>query len=280
MIDHTAQEHDRNHDRAARALEVRGLTVAYREVVALEDVDLVLDVGQVTGLVGANGSGKSTLFRSIMGMVRGSHATSTGAISVLGRDGADARRAGLVGYVPQSEDVDWAFPVDVRDVVTMGRYGGLGPTRRARAEDKRAVRDALERVGLADLSTRQIGRLSGGQRKRVFLARAIAQGAQLLLLDEPFAGVDKVSEARITALLRELAAAGCAVLVSTHDLAALPELVDEAVLLQRRVIMTGPPEEVLRPENLARTFGIDPLAAGRRAEPATDPTPTAEGSLR
>ncbi|MBE7699914.1 metal ABC transporter ATP-binding protein [Oerskovia sp. Sa1BUA8] len=248
---------------AAPALHVSGLTVRYREVLALEDVALTLAPGTVTGLIGANGSGKSTLFRSVMGMTRGTGVTWTGDVRVYGRDADAARKDGLVGYVPQSEDVDWAFPVDVRDVVTMGRYGGMGPTRRVRAQDRRAVADALDRVGLADLAHRQIGRLSGGQRKRVFVARAIAQGARLLLLDEPFAGVDKVSEAQITAVLRGLAASGCAVLVSTHDLTSLPDLVDDAILLQRRVILTGPPDVVLRPENLARTFGIDPLAASR-----------------
>ena len=254
---------------APAALAVRGLTVRYRETLALEDVALSLAPGTVTGLIGANGSGKSTLFRSVMGMTRGSGVTQVGDVRIYGRDADAARKDGLVGYVPQSEDVDWSFPVDVRDVVTMGRYGGLGPTRRARAEDRRAVADALDRVGLADLAHRQIGRLSGGQRKRVFVARAIAQGARLLLLDEPFAGVDKVSEAQITSVLRSLAAAGCAVLVSTHDLASLPDLVDDAILLQRRIIMTGPPDVVLRPENLARTFGIDPLASARR-EGASD----------
>ncbi|MHA7134127.1 metal ABC transporter ATP-binding protein [Oerskovia turbata] len=249
------------------ALDVRGLTVRYREVLALEDVALRLVPGTVTGLIGANGSGKSTLFRSVMGMARGNGVSQEGEVRIHGRDADAARKEGLVGYVPQSEDVDWAFPVDVRDVVTMGRYGGLGPTRRTHGRDRRAVAEALERVGLSDLARRQIGRLSGGQRKRVFVARAIAQGARLLLLDEPFAGVDKVSEAQITAVLRGLAASGCAVLVSTHDLTSLPDLVDDAILLQRRVIMTGPPEEVLRPENLARTFGIDPLASARREAP-------------
>lgn len=158
--------------------------------------------------------------------------------------------------MPQSEDVDWTFPVSVRDVVMMGRYGRLGLTRRPRPEDHRAVDAALERVELGDLADRQIGRLSGGQRKRAFVARGIAQDAGVLLLDEPFAGVDKKSEATIVRLLREIAADGRTVLVSTHDLHALPSLADEAVLLLRRVVFQGAVDEALRPELLARAFGL------------------------
>lgn len=241
----------------APGLDVAGLTVRYGDVVALEDATLRVPRGSVTGLVGVNGSGKSTLFRAVMGAVRPDH----GAVTVLGRDADDARRAGLVGYLPQSQDVDWTFPVLVRDVVAMGRYGRLGPTRRLRAADRRAVADALGRVGLADLADRQIGRLSGGQRQRVFLARAIAQGAELLLLDEPFAGVDKGHEAGLVTLLRGLAADGASVLVSSHDLAALPALVDHAVLLQRRVVFSGPPHEALAPDRLLAAFtGLDAAA--------------------
>lgn len=145
------------------------------------------------------------------------------------------------------------------DVVATGRYGRTGLTRRLRGHDRQAVEDALARVDLTDLSGRQIGRLSGGQRKRAFVARAIAQGAGTLLLDEPFAGVDKRSEATITALLRSLAEEGTSVLVSTHDLSALPELADEAVLLMRRVLMHGSVEQVLQPHTLALAFGLDPL---------------------
>ena len=245
---------------APPALEVRGLTVRYGEVSALEDVSLTLGTGRVCGLVGMNGSGKSTLFKTVMGTVR----PRSGTVVVAGGSPAAARRKGLVGYVPQSEDVDWTFPLSVREVVETGRYGHLGPTRRLRAADRAAVAEALERVGLADLAHRQVGRLSGGQRKRAFLARAVAQGAATLLLDEPFAGVDRTSEATITELLRALAAEGASVLVSTHDLQALPDLADEAVLLMRRVLLHGPSAEVLRPENLALAFGLDPLRRQER----------------
>lgn len=233
-------------------IDVAGVTVRYDQVLALDDVSLRVTPG-VTGLIGMNGSGKSTLFKTILGLVR----PESGAVTIGGDDPASARRRGLVGYVPQSEDVDWAFPVSVRDVVMMGRYGRQGVLRRARQTDRDAVAEALERVELTELADRQIGQLSGGQRKRAFVARGIAQGAGILLLDEPFAGVDKRSEATIVRLLRELAASGSTVLVSTHDLHALPELADEAVLLMRRVLFHGAVDEALSPAQLARAFGLD-----------------------
>lgn len=237
------------------AVSVRDLTVRYGEVLALDGADLDLRPGTVTGLIGMNGSGKSTLFKAVMGMVR----AERGTVRIDRAEPATARRRGSVGYVPQSEEVDWTFPVSVRDVVMMGRYGRQGPTRRPRAADRAAVDEALARVELTDLADRQIGRLSGGQRKRAFVARGIAQGARVLLLDEPFSGVDKRSEATIVRLLRELAADGRTMVVSTHDLHALPQLADEAVLLLRRVLFHGGVDEALRPETLARAFGLDVL---------------------
>lgn len=237
------------------AIRVRDLAVRYGEVVALDGVSLDVAAGRVTGLIGMNGSGKSTLFKTIMGMVR----PDAGVVRLEGADPAAARRQGLIGYVPQSEDVDWSFPVSVRDVVMMGRYGYQGPTRHARAADRDAVDDALARVELTEYADRQIGQLSGGQKKRAFVARGIAQDARILLLDEPFAGVDKRSEATIVRLLRELAEDGRAILVSTHDLHALPQLADEAVLLLRSVLFHGSVAEALRPENLAQAFGLDVL---------------------
>jgi manganese transport system ATP-binding protein len=234
-------------------IEVDDVTVRYGDVLALDSVSLSVPAGRVTALIGMNGSGKSTLFRSIVGMIR----PESGVVLLDGVTPARARGRGLVGYVPQSESVDWAFPVSVRDVVAMGRYNRLGVTRRLRPADRVAVDEALDRVGLADLADRQIGRLSGGQRKRAFVARGIAQDAQVLLLDEPFAGVDKRSEATIVGVLRELADDGRTILVSTHDLHALPELADEAVLLLRRVLFHGPVAEAVRPETLALAFGLD-----------------------
>ncbi len=240
------------------AVDVRDVTVHYGDVIALDGAELRLGQGRVCGLIGMNGSGKSTLIKTIMGMVK----PDRGFVRINGGSPTRARRAGSVGYVPQSEDVDWTFPVSVRDVVMTGRYGHLGVTRRAGPGDHDAVDRALDRVDLTELADRQIGRLSGGQRKRAFVARGLAQGASVLLLDEPFAGVDKRSEATITSLLRELAGDGHTILVSTHDLHALPALCDEAVLLNRRVLVHGEPHEVLRPENLALAFGLDVMETG------------------
>jgi manganese transport system ATP-binding protein len=248
---------DRNTDATgASALRLEDVTVRYGDVLALDRASVTIERGVVCGLVGMNGSGKSTLFKAVMGLV----SPDGGTVSVAGMTPAAARKRGVVGYVPQSEDIDARFPVSVSDVVMMGRYGSMGPTRRPRDADRAAVAEALERVELAEFADRQIGQLSGGQRKRAFVARGIAQQAEILLLDEPFAGVDKRSEATIARLLRELAADGRTVLVSTHDLRALPALCDEAVLLLQRVLAHGHPREVLRPEQLARAFGLDVLA--------------------
>lgn len=235
------------------AVTVEGVTVRYGDVLALDHVSLQIRAGAVTGLIGMNGSGKSTLFKTLTGAVQ----PTAGLVLLEGVTPATARRQRIIGYVPQSDQVDWSFPISVREVVMTGRYGGLGPTRRPRGQDRIAVEEALERVELTDLSDRQIGQLSGGQRKRAFVARGLAQQARILLLDEPFAGVDKRSEGMIVRLLREVAASGRTVLVSTHDLHALPQLADDAVLLRRQMIMQGTVATALRPENLALAFGLD-----------------------
>ncbi|MCD4851337.1 metal ABC transporter ATP-binding protein [Arthrobacter sp. AK01] len=240
------------------AIAVEDVTVHYGEVLALDKASLTLDHSRICGLVGMNGSGKSTLFKVIMGMVK----PDSGRVLINGEPPVKMRKDAGIGYVPQSEDVDWAFPLSVRDVVMMGRYGHLGFTRRPRKADRDAVEHALERVELSEYADRQIGQLSGGQKKRAFVARGIAQGATMMLLDEPFAGVDKRSEATITRLLRELADNGATILISTHDLHALPQLCDEAVLLMRKVLMHGSPDTVLQPENLAMAFGLDVMNRG------------------
>ncbi|MGW0039310.1 metal ABC transporter ATP-binding protein [Gordonia sp. NPDC003376] len=244
-------------------IDVRDLSVRYGDTVALDGAELRLGTGTVCGLIGMNGSGKSTLFKAIMGMI----SPDAGTVRVGGRPPAAARRNGAISYVPQSEDIDWSFPISVREVVMTGRYGHLGPTRRPRRADHAAVDEALERVELGEYQHRQIGRLSGGQRKRAFVARGIAQQASILLLDEPFAGVDKRTEATISTLLRELADGGATILVSTHDLHALPRLADQAVLLMRRVLVHDTPDVVITPDNLIRAFGIDPLDASPTAGP-------------
>jgi manganese transport system ATP-binding protein len=240
------------------AIAVENVTVHYGEVLALDSASLSLDHSRICGLVGMNGSGKSTLFKVIMGMVK----PDSGRVLINGQPPVKMRKDAGIGYVPQSEDVDWAFPLSVRDVVMMGRYGHLGFTRRPRKADRDAVEHALERVELSEYADRQIGQLSGGQKKRAFVARGIAQGATMMLLDEPFAGVDKRSEATITRLLRELADNGATIFISTHDLHALPQLCDEAVLLMRKVLMHGSPDTVLQPENLAMAFGLDVMNRG------------------
>ena len=235
-------------------ISIRDLVVRYGTVQALADVSLELLPGRIIGVIGMNGSGKSSLFGAVMGTVR----AAGGDIRLFGGDPARARKRNLVSYVPQSEAVDWDFPISVAEVVMTGRYGRLGLTRRPRAADRDAVARAIERVGLVDLADRQIGELSGGQRKRVFVARGIAQEATLMLLDEPFAGVDKGSEYTIIDLLRGLAAEGRGILISTHDLAGVPELCDEVILLKNRVLFHGAPEDALAAERLALAFGLEP----------------------
>lgn len=237
---------------AGDAVAVSELTVRFAEVVALAEVDLRLGRGTVCALLGANGSGKSTLFKALMDLAR----PSAGTVTVLGEPPAAARRRAAVGYMPQEDAIDRDFPILVRDVVLTGRYAGMGLRRRARPADREAVRDALARVDLTDLADRQIGRLSGGQRKRAFLARAIAQDAEVLLLDEPFAGVDRTTRDAMTTVLQELRDGGRTVLISTHDIGGVPAWCDRAVLLAGTVLADGPPDEVLTSRTLARTFGL------------------------
>lgn len=236
---------------SAPALEVMDLTVAYRGVPALEHADLTLQPGRVCGLIGMNGAGKSTLLKATIGTLT----PTAGTIRVDGTTPAEARRSGRIAYVPQSEAVDWDFPISVREVVALGLYARLGLTRRLRRADRSAVAAALERVGLQDLADRQIGQLSGGQRKRAFVARALAQDARLLLLDEPFAGVDTQTETALQTVIRSVADEGRTVVIATHDLHGLPRLCDEAALLMRTILVHDDPAVVIRPENLALAFG-------------------------
>ncbi|MEW6124225.1 MAG: manganese/iron ABC transporter ATP-binding protein [Pseudomonadota bacterium] len=228
------------------------VTVTYRNGhTALTDASFAIPTGTITALVGVNGSGKSTLFKAIMGFVP----ASRGEISILGLPVPKALKRNLVAYVPQSEEVDWSFPVLVEDVVMMGRYGHMNMLRMPRPADHAAVAAALERVGMADYRKRQIGELSGGQKKRVFLARALAQDARVILLDEPFTGVDVKTEAAIITLLRELRAEGRVMLVSTHDLGSIPDFCDRTVLLKRTVLACGLTSKVFTRANLERAFG-------------------------
>lgn len=228
------------------------VTVTYRNGhTALHDATFEIPRGTITALVGVNGAGKSTLFKAIMGFIP----AARGEIRLLGKTVKEALAANLVAYVPQSEEVDWAFPVLVEDVVMMGRYGHMGFLRRARRADHNAVDAALGRVGMRDFRKRQIGELSGGQRKRVFLARSLAQDGQVILLDEPFTGVDVKTEEQIVALLRELRDEGRVMLVSTHNLGSVPEFCDRTVLVKGTVLAYGPTETTFTRENLERAFG-------------------------
>jgi len=234
------------------SLSVQGVTVTYPNgTTALTDATFELGPGTICGLVGINGSGKSTLFKAIMGFV----APRRGEVRICGLPAREAMRLAAVAYVPQSEDVDWNFPVLVEDVVLMGRYGRMGFLRIASAEDRRKVDEALERVGMTAFRKRQIGELSGGQKKRVFLARALAQEGQIILLDEPFTGVDVRTETVIVDLLRELRDLGRLMLVSTHNLGSVPDFCDQVVLVNRKVLAAGPTATTFTQANLERAFG-------------------------
>lgn len=229
-----------------------GVTVTYRNgLTALTDASFQIPTGTITALVGVNGAGKSTLFKAIMGFVP----VARGTIRLLGLPVREALRQNLVAYVPQAEEVDWSFPVLVEDVVMMGRYGHMGFLRRPSAQDRAKVDQALARVGLTDLRHRQIGELSGGQKKRVFLARALAQEGRIILLDEPFTGVDVKTEEQIIALLRTLRDEGHVMLVSTHNLGSVPDFCDRTVLVKGTVLAYGPTETTFTRENLERAFG-------------------------
>jgi manganese/iron transport system ATP-binding protein len=230
----------------------KDVTVTYRNGhTALRDASFEIPTGTITALVGVNGAGKSTLFKAIMGFVP----AAKGEISVLGMPAKAALKQNIVAYVPQAEEVDWTFPVLVEDVVMMGRYGHMGFLRRPSQSDRDAVTTALSRVNMLEFRDRQIGELSGGQRKRVFLARALAQDGKVILLDEPFTGVDVQSEDAIIALLREMRDEGRVMLVSTHNLGSVPEFCDRTVLVKETVLAYGPTEQTFTHENLELAFG-------------------------
>jgi manganese/iron transport system ATP-binding protein len=231
------------------ALAVRNLSVAYDRRWVLEDVTLEVGRGSMVGIVGPNGGGKSTLIKALLGLVP----AERGEVEILGRKlSRKARR--LAGYVPQREDVDWNFPVSVFDVVMMGRIPSLRLFRRPTDRDRRLVMEALGTVDMQACAGTQIGRLSGGQQQRVFLARALAQEAEILFLDEPVSGVDALAQHEIFDLLRKLQGRGKTVLVTTHDLSCIAERFDSALLLNRKVVAFGAPDEVFTPALLNETY--------------------------
>lgn len=233
-------------------ISAKNVTVTYRNGnAALKEASFELPIGTIAALVGVNGAGKSTLFKAIMGFLP----VAQGQITVMGMPVREALKQNIVAYVPQAEEVDWSFPVLVEDVVMMGRYGHMGFFRHPSAADKQAVTDALHRVNMSDFRKRQIGELSGGQRKRVFLARALAQDGKVILLDEPFTGVDVQTEEAIIALLRAMRDEGRVMLVSTHNLGSVPEFCDRTILVKQTVLAHGLTSEVFTQKNLERAFG-------------------------
>jgi ABC-type Mn2+/Zn2+ transport system ATPase subunit len=231
------------------ALEFRDLWAGYNGKPVLEAINFQIDRGDMVGIIGPNGSGKSTLIKTVLGLVK----PMRGEVSVLGRDGTPERH--LVGYTPQTELVDWDFPVTVFDVALMGRYSRRGLFRRTTKEDREAADASLELVKISDLRDRLIGELSGGQRRRVLLARAMAHNPELLLLDEPMAGLDATAQHQLLDLLDELRAKGATVVLSTHDLSCVSSRCDKAACLNRRLIAFGKPSEVLNEQVLGDTFG-------------------------
>ncbi|MEL6439804.1 MAG: metal ABC transporter ATP-binding protein [Cyanobacteria bacterium J06621_8] len=237
-------------------IRVNNLSVTYSNAkLALYNASCTVEPGTITALVGPNGSGKSTLFKSIMGFLK----PSQGQIRVGGLPVVKAQKQQLMAYVPQSDEVDWNFPVSVYDVVMMGRYGYMNLLRIPSAKDRRLVRESLERVGMSDFRHHQIGELSGGQKKRAFLARALAQEGKIILLDEPFTGVDVKTERKIIALLMQLRDLGHTILVSTHDLASISTFCDRTILLNKTILASGTTAETFTEENLSMTFDGLPL---------------------
>ena len=233
-------------------IRVDDITVSYRNGhTALKHASFTVPKGTITALVGVNGAGKSTLFKAIMGFVP----LAGGTVEILGMDARQALKKNLIAYVPQAEEVDWNFPVLVEDVVMMGRYGHMNFLRIPSRRDHELVTEALRRVNMEAFRKRQIGELSGGQRKRVFLARALAQEGQVILLDEPFTGVDVTTEEQIVALLKSLRDEGRVMLVSTHNLGSVPDFCDRTVFVKGTVIAYGKTEDTFNEANLEKAFG-------------------------
>ena len=230
------------------AIEVSNLTVSYGPVPALLDISVQIPAGKLIGIIGPNGSGKSTLIKSMLGFVK----PDVGSVEVFGQDVASVK--GRIAYVPQRGSVDWDFPVTVREVAAMGRYGKRRWWQDLTKEDYHLAGEALEKVRMSEFANRQIGQLSGGQQQRVFMARALAQNADILLLDEPFAGVDAATESAILEVLQDTKASGKTVVVVHHDLATAAEYFDLLLLLKQRLFGFGAPAQVLDPTLLADVY--------------------------
>ncbi|MFI5334202.1 MAG: metal ABC transporter ATP-binding protein [Chlamydiales bacterium] len=230
-------------------LIVDHLTVNYDKTPVLWDIHLTLPAGMLVGVIGPNGAGKSTLLKTLLGMVE----PLSGEVKFFGHRLQDVRKR--VAYIPQRSSVDWDFPLTAEEVVLMGRYGRLGLFRWPKKEDKKKARDALARVDMLAFADRQIGQLSGGQQQRVFIARALAQEADLYLMDEPFAGVDLTTEKMLIALFRELAAQGKTLLIVHHDLSTVGSYFQWLLMLNTCLVASGPTQEIFHADNLLRAYG-------------------------
>jgi len=231
------------------AINIQGLSVSYGRKRVLTNVHMSIEKGFTYGVVGPNGAGKSTLFKAILGLLE----PNSGTIKINGQDIDDIRKK--VAYVPQKDDVDWSFPATVEDIVLMGRYPFKKVFQRLNKEDKRIAEEAMTSLDILDLRKRQIGQLSGGQQQRVFLARALCQEAEIFFLDEPFVGVDILTEEKIIEILKLKASEGKTLLVVHHDLATVAKYFDQVILLNQRLIAYGPTEETFNEKNIAATYG-------------------------
>lgn len=229
-------------------IDIKGLSLSYGYKRILTNIFLNLNAGHIYGVIGPNGAGKSSLFKSILGLVPYSH----GEINILGKPIEEVRKK--IAYVPQKGNVDWSFPATVKDIVSMGRYPHLNLFDPFGRKDKAIINDALEKLGITDLANRQIGALSGGQQQRVFLARALAQNAEIFFLDEPFVGVDVTTEEKIIEILKDISSRGKTVLVVHHDLSTAKEYFDQVILLNQRLIAYGETNLVFTEENIKNTF--------------------------
>ena len=232
-------------------IDINNFTVKFNNKTILENINLTLGGSKIIALVGANGAGKSTLFKSIMGIIN----PKDGNIIINGKNPKDALKNNLISYVPQIEEVDWNFPLIVEDLVMMGRYNHMNILRNVTIKDKRIVKDSLDFVRMNEFKNSQIGELSGGQKKRIFIARALAQESKILLLDEPFSGVDINTEESLSMLFRSLVDRGCLIIVSTHNLGSVPRFCDEVILLDKKLLAYGPVKKIFTEDNLKKTFG-------------------------
>ena len=233
-------------------IEIQNINVFYKNGhEALHDASCQIPDGSITALLGVNGSGKTTLFRSIMGVLK----INSGKITIDSQTPDIAIKNNLISYVPQYDDIDWDFPILVKDVVMMGRYSYMNFMRKPNPVDYKIVEESLKKVGMDDLNNRQIGELSGGQKKRVFIARALAQESKILLLDEPFTGVDSKTQETILELIKQERDKNKIILISTHDLNIVPEICDRTILINKTVQVEGLTQDVFTTENLVNTFG-------------------------